>query len=145
MRRAGRVLLAVAIGSITSLHFACDRADERPGFAFPRGFRIAHDPVGLLRIYLLAGQSNMEGRGYTHREADEWLESTGAAEATSLQFLLEDPDYLGTLPRGRYSFLRGFDSSWAAPRSDVWVRHVDSGTGHPDRRPENVARHRPRR
>lgn len=85
-------------------------------------------PEETLKVYLLCGQSNMEGQGYTYDESLEWLSRSHPA-ATTLETLLRDTSYTRSLDPERYGFAAALDARWLAPRDDVWAVHVDSATG----------------
>ena len=79
-----------------------------------------------LRIFLMLGQSNMQGQAYTYDSAqtDSW-------NIPTLEFLLSGSpaatSYLGAMPFG---FKDHLDASWLTPRDDVWCVQYDSGTGN---------------
>ncbi|NQU21135.1 MAG: PEP-CTERM sorting domain-containing protein [Candidatus Nealsonbacteria bacterium] len=79
-----------------------------------------------LKIYLLVGQSNMEGQAYTYDSGQvaTWNVST-------MEFLLsgtpQATDYLAAMP---FDFKNSLDASWMQPRDDVWGVHYDSHTGN---------------
>ena len=102
---------------------------------YPRDARAATPTTSpsrtTLKVYLLAGQSNMEGHGYTHQEGADWLHKIGYPDATAMEYLVEHPEYLKTLDAEKYSFLKAFGPRWIEPRDDVWAVHVDSATGKP--------------
>ena len=82
-----------------------------------------------LKIYLLAGQSNAGGYGYTY-------DGNGGIEenVTSIEFLLDDHPqaaaYRGALlAEGAHTFLPHLDTSWTSPRSDVWAVAYNSNSG----------------
>jgi len=86
---------------------------------------------GTLKIYLLAGQSNMEGHGYTHQEGDDWLATIGYPDSTALEYLLNNSAYRQTLSTTTYSFLPSLTASFMTPRNDAWAIHMDSESGTP--------------
>ncbi len=89
------------------------------------------DAEQKLKVYLLCGQSNMEGHGYTHQEGDDWLESIRYPDATAIEYLLNNPDYVKSLDKKTYTFLAAFNDKWIQPRTDVWAIHMDSVPGTP--------------
>ena len=75
---------------------------------------------GTLKIYLMAGQSNMEGQGYTwdnFATVNTWnvpsLDYLAGASAASAA-------YLASLPDSVYGFKQAFDAGWMNARNDVW-------------------------
>jgi len=78
-----------------------------------------------LKIYLLIGQSNMEGQAYTYDSAQvaSWNVST-------MEFLLSGTpaatNYLANMP---FDFKNSLDAGWLDPRDDVWGVHYDSRNG----------------
>ena len=88
------------------------------------------DPAGnSLKIYVLAGQSNAGGYGYTY-DAHGGIEEN----VTSIEFLLDDSpestQYRNNLEAaGTHTVLPHLDASWTAPRDDVWAVTFDSSTG----------------
>lgn len=112
-----RCVVSNSVGSVTS------NAVGLTVTALPSG--------GTLKVYLLAGQSNMEGHAYTHQEGDDWLVTIGYPDATSLEYLLNNPTYKNTLSSTTYSFLPSLNASFLAPRSDAWAIHMDSESGTP--------------
>ncbi len=85
-------------------------------------------PPNTLKIYLLAGQSNMEGQAYTYRSAatDNWKVST-------MDFLVSDTAranlYRDAMPNSTYTFEEHLNSSWLAARDDAWAVQYDSSNG----------------
>jgi hypothetical protein len=83
------------------------------------------DAEGTLRIFLLTGQSNMEGQAYTYDST-----ATAGWNVPTMQFLLSGTaaatTYVANMP---YGFKAAFNSGWLAPRSDVWGIHYDSSNG----------------
>ncbi|MEM6689483.1 MAG: dockerin type I domain-containing protein [Planctomycetota bacterium] len=82
-----------------------------------------------LKIYLLAGQSNAGGYGYTY-------ESQGGIEenVTSIEFLLDDSPESATYRNNlrqaaTHTVLPHLDASWMNTRDDVWAVAFDSSTG----------------
>ncbi len=78
-----------------------------------------------LKVYLLIGQSNMEGKAFTYDNSytDGW-------NVVTMEFLLSgtpaSKNYVANMP---YSFKSDFDSSWLLPREDVWAVHYNSSNG----------------
>jgi hypothetical protein len=81
-----------------------------------------------LKVYLLAGQSNMQGQAYTYDSAN-----TDGWNIPTMQFLLSGTpaatNYLNNMPASTFTFKSHLNSSWLQPRNDVWGIHRDSGTG----------------
>ncbi|MEM7202730.1 MAG: hypothetical protein AAF628_20855 [Planctomycetota bacterium] len=83
-----------------------------------------------LKVYLLAGQSNMEGHGYTHDEGMAiFYRPSRGVYVNSLEYLIRDSAYFGALPVRSYGFQYGFTADWQQPRDDAWAVRYDSGTG----------------
>jgi hypothetical protein len=80
---------------------------------------------GTLRIFLLAGQSNMEGQAYTYDSA-----ATATWNVPTMQFLLSGTaaatTYVANMPFG---FKTSLNSGWLSPRADVWAVHYNSSDG----------------
>lgn len=78
-----------------------------------------------LRVFLMFGQSNMQGQAYTYNSAQ-----TASWNIPTLEFLLSGSpaatSYLSNLPFG---FKNSLDASWLNPRDDVWCVQYDSSTG----------------
>ncbi len=78
-----------------------------------------------LKIFLLAGQSNMEGQAYTYDNG-----STDGWNIPTMEFLLSGSPaattYLSNLP---HTFKDSLNSDWLNPRSDIWCAHYDSSNG----------------
>ena len=81
--------------------------------------------AGTLRVFLLAGQSNMEGQAYTYDSA-----STATWNIPTMEFLLSGTasaaTYVTNMP---YGIKTSLNSSWLSPRADVWAVHYNSSTG----------------
>jgi len=81
-------------------------------------------PPNTLKIYLLTGQSNMVGHGYTYYSEGNHY------NIPSLQFLLDSTPaattYRANMPDSTFTFESGLNSSWMSPRSDVWGTHRKS-------------------
>lgn len=82
-----------------------------------------------LKIYLLAGQSNAGGYGYTY-------DSNGGIEenVTSIEFLLDVHPQAAAyrnilLSEGTHTVLPHLDASWMSPRNDVWAVAYNSNSG----------------
>jgi len=79
----------------------------------------------VLNVYLLAGQSNMEGQAYTYNSA-----ATAGWNVPTMEFLLSGSPaattYRANMP---YGFEDSLDASWLDPRDDVWAVHYNSGSG----------------
>ncbi len=82
----------------------------------------------VLKIFLLFGQSNMEGQAYTY-DNDQVV---NVWNIPSMEFLLSGTpaatNYLANMPHG---FKGSLDASWLDPRDDVWCVHHDSVNGNP--------------
>ena len=93
------------------------------GHFFPVAAQAATD---TLKVYLLAGQSNMEGQSYTYDST-----ATGNWNVPTMEFLLSGTpaatNYLANMP---FDFKNSLDASWFGPRDDVWGVHYDSRTGN---------------
>jgi hypothetical protein len=78
----------------------------------------ADTPAKPLQVFILAGQSNMEGQAVADLEGKDYNEGRG-----TLQFLLRDP-----ATAGPFKHLRNASGQWAV-RDDVWVRYqLEAGT-----------------
>ena len=73
-----------------------------------------------LKIYLLAGQSNMVGHGYSHYEGGNHY------NIPSLEFLVNTPAYLAKLPASTYTFKGSLSADWLGQRTDAWGVHYKS-------------------
>ncbi|MDP6635990.1 MAG: PEP-CTERM sorting domain-containing protein [Phycisphaerae bacterium] len=85
--------------------------------------------TNTLKIYLMAGQSNMEGQGYTwdnFATVDNW-------NVPSLDYLSgaspASKAYLASLPESVYGFKQAFDASWMGARNDAWSVNYLSSNG----------------
>jgi len=80
--------------------------------------------TSTLKVYLLTGQSNMVGHGYTY-----YAQGDGY-NIPSLEFLLDDTPaattYRANMPDSTFTFARSLDAGWLAPRNDVWAAHYSS-------------------
>ncbi len=65
-----------------------------------------------LKVFVLAGQSNMEGQAVTDLSGKDYNQGKG-----TLATLMADP-----VKGGRFKHLKGADGKWAV-REDVWVRY----------------------
>src|SRR5690349_21837763 len=86
-----------------------------PLLATPLFARTASDaaaPPGPVKVFILAGQSNMEGQAVVDLKGDDYNQGKGTLVA-----LLDDPV---KSPLVRH--LRAEDGTWTV-RSDVWVRY----------------------
>lgn len=97
-------------------------------------FSVSSEP---LKVFLLAGQSNMEGHGYTY-EASKYTPT-----ATTIESLLDPSasaqNYVqGLRDGGLHTFLDDFDSAWMTPRDDAWCVHYLSLNGSPRRAEPNA-------
>jgi len=73
---------------------------------------------GPVKVFILAGQSNMEGQGVADLDGPDYNEGRG-----TLNYLLNDPAKSALVKH-----LRNADGQWAV-RDDVWVRYkLDDGT-----------------
>lgn len=79
-------------------------------------------PAQTLKVFVLAGQSNMEGQALTY---------TTSFNVPTMEFLLtgtpEATTYLANMP---FDFKSSLTPSWLAPRADAWCVHYDSQTGN---------------
>jgi hypothetical protein len=71
---------------------------------------------GPVKVFILAGQSNMEGQAVADLEGPDYNGGKG-----TLAFLLRDP-----AKASRFAYLRNADGKWAV-RNDVWVRYQREG------------------
>ena len=67
---------------------------------------------GPLKVFILAGQSNMEGQAVADLQGKDYNDGKG-----TLQVLMRDP-----AKAGRYKHLRDESGQWTV-RDDVWVRY----------------------
>ncbi len=79
--------------------------------------------TNTLKIYLLTGQSNMEGQAYTW---DIPQTGPGTWNVPTMQFLRDDPAYLDSLPDSVYTFKQHFNDSWFDARDDAWAVQYNS-------------------
>jgi hypothetical protein len=84
------------------------------------------DAGDTLKVYLLTGQSNMEGQAYaydTTQIVDGW-------NIPTMEFLLSGTpaaiNYVANMP---FDFKHSFNASWSAPRSDAYCVQYDSLNG----------------
>ena len=91
------VAVTVVIVLVALLQVGCARAGSAKAASVPR-------ENGLLKVFILAGQSNMEGQGVIN----------GPSKGT-LEYLLKDP-----ASAARYKHLVDKDGKWVA-RDDVWI------------------------
>ncbi|MFT4550977.1 MAG: hypothetical protein ACI9MB_004958 [Verrucomicrobiales bacterium] len=79
-----------------------------------------------LKIFLLLGQSNMEGQAYSYDN-----QNTAGWNIPTMEFLLSGTpaatNYLNNMPHG---FKGSLNASWLTPRDDVWCLHYDSANGN---------------
>ncbi len=73
----------------------------------------AGEPPKPVKVFILAGQSNMQGHGFVKADPKR-NEGKG-----SLEFLARDP-----ATAARFKHLRGKGDSWAT-RDDVWIHYLD--------------------
>jgi hypothetical protein len=89
------------------------------------GTTSADRQLGALRIFLLAGQSNMEGQAYAFDSA-----TTASWNVPTMQFLASGTaaatNYLANMPFG---FKTSLNPGWLLPRNDAWAVHYNSSTG----------------
>ncbi|MBI1324884.1 sialate O-acetylesterase [bacterium] len=71
------------------------------------------ESAGPIKVFILAGQSNMEGHGFIPADPKR---NGGKG---SLEFLVKDP-----ATAGRYAHLVGKDGKWVV-RDDVWIHYLD--------------------
>src|SRR3954466_2341021 len=81
-------------------------------FLAPLGTLSAADALKPLKVFILAGQSNMEGQAVVDLDGKNYNDGKGTLKA-----LLSDPAKAPTLKH-----LRNGDGTWAV-RDDVWVRY----------------------
>ena len=72
----------------------------------------AQTAAGPIKVFILAGQSNMEGQGVADLEGKDYNDGKG-----TLKSLLQDPE-----KATRFGHLKAASGSWAV-RADVWVRY----------------------
>lgn len=79
-----------------------------------------------LKVYLMVGQSNVEGHGYAYH-----LPQTGPTgwNIPTIEDLIDRPATLNALPDSVYTFADHFSADWLNNRNDVWAVKYDSGTG----------------
>ncbi len=86
------------------------------------------EPPNTLKVYLLTGQSNMEGQAYTYDSA-----ATANWNVTTMQFLLSGTpaatNYLANMPAATFTFKDHLNPNWLAPRNDAWGVHYRSDNG----------------
>ena len=79
-----------------------------------------------LKIFLLFGQSNMEGQAYSY-DSDK----TAGWNIPTMEFLLSGTpaatNYLDNMP---FEFKGALNANWLVPRDDVWCVHYDSANGN---------------
>ncbi len=79
-----------------------------------------------LKVYLMAGQSNMTGQAPSFKYGDD---TWGVNGMTSLEYLvLDDDGYRSALDTNVFSSMSQINASWLQPRSDVWAEHIDSSS-----------------
>ncbi|MGI9456486.1 MAG: sialate O-acetylesterase [Aeoliella sp.] len=82
--------------------------------------------TNTLKIYLLAGQSNMVGQAYTwdnFATINNW-------NVPSLDYLTNNTAYFNSLPNDVFTFKETFAADWlTTPRNDAWAVHYDSENG----------------
>ena len=84
--------------------------------------------TNTLKVYLLAGQSNMQGHAYTYYEngGNLW-------NIPTLEFLLDSTPttatYLANMPTSVFTFKDHLDPSWMNQRDDAWAVQYRSGVG----------------
>jgi len=85
-------------------------------------------PPNTLKVYLLAGQSNMQGQAYAYDSSN-----TDSWNVTTMQFLLSGTpaanNYLSNMPASTYTFKDNLNASWLNPRNDAWGIHRASSDG----------------
>jgi hypothetical protein len=80
-----------------------------------------------LKIYMMIGQSNMEGQAYAWEIPQT---GPGTWNVPTMQYLNENPAYLDALPNSTFTFKTDFDGSYFTPRNDVWAVNYDSANGN---------------
>ena len=95
--------------------------------AFSFGTALA-DPPNTLKVYLLAGQSNMQGQCFTY-EAD----GADYYNVVPMDFLLggtpASTNYLANMPASTFTFKQHLNASWMNPRTDAWAVQYRSASG----------------
>ena len=90
-------------------------------FFFPLGLLSAADTAKPLKVFILAGQSNMQGQGIVTSK-----DSAGKERPGTLAYLLKDPAKAPMLKK--WVDAKG---EWAEKRDDVWVWDINEfGTRH---------------
>ncbi|MCH7227033.1 hypothetical protein [Haloferula sp. A504] len=100
-----------------------NRAIQRAAFFVLCGLSIPQlTAQDTLKVFLLAGQSNMEGHAYTYT-------AENPSSIPTLEYLVDTPGYLAILPAADYSFKGSLAAGWINPRSDAWAVQYDSDDG----------------
>jgi len=108
MRRSASVL--VFILALQALQAGYARSPDDDGSS---GKRVASDKNPPLKVFILAGQSNMEGHGFVKADPKR-NEGKG-----SLEYVARQP-----ATAARFGHLLGKDGTWAV-RDDVWIHYLD--------------------
>jgi hypothetical protein len=88
--------------------------------------RPADAATDTLKIYLLSGQSNMEGQGYTWDN----FATVNTWNVPTMEYLLASQPYFDSLPDNVYGFKQAFGPHWMnAARDDSWSVYYDSTNG----------------
>ena len=93
--------------------------------AFSIGSALGDENPGTLKVYMLIGQSNMEGQAYTYDST-----YTAGWNVPTMEFLLSgtsaSTNYVNNMP---HTFKSSLNSSWLQPQDDVWGVHYLSSNG----------------
>lgn len=79
-----------------------------------------------LKIYLMIGQSNMEGQAYTYHIPQT---GPGTWNVPTIEDFIDRPATLAGLPDSVYTFADHFSPNWLNDRNDVWAVHYRSDNG----------------
>ncbi len=111
------------------------------------GYLIKNDNSNTLKVFLMAGQSNMEGKGRCYESEGYRVKDDGTPHyenigKNTLEYLLDNDDYLddlktktnnGTITGSEgdalYHFFDELDATYLEPRDNVWVTTLDSSSG----------------
>ena len=80
-----------------------------------------------LKVYLMIGQSNMEGQAYAYHIPQT---GPGTWNVPTIQDLVDRPATLDALPDSVFTFADHFSSDWLNSRNDVWAVHHRSDNGN---------------
>lgn len=79
-----------------------------------------------LKIYLMIGQSNMEGQAYAYHIPQT---GPGTWNVPTIQDMVDRPATLNALPDDVFTFADHFSPDWLNNRNDVWAVHHRSDNG----------------